>query len=151
EALLPRAAFIMQYMSFGSQPSASTWIVVWAISKSCSSFFVTARSTFSPLLTLCSSTVMWQLQQITPEPTVQTCRSCTAKTPCTVLIFCSTDQISIPSGIPSSKTLTDSLRMPHELQRISSPIKIETTGSAIDAPVKATTTPAITTPTADTA
>ncbi len=41
--------------------------------------------------------------------------------------------------------------MPHELQRMSRPIRRETTGSAIEAPAKATTIPAITTPTADTA
>src|ERR1700682_202766 len=94
---------------------------------------------------------MWQLQQIMPEPTLQTWRSCTANTPCTPLILCSTVFISIPSGTPSNNTLTDSFKIPHELQRIKMPISTDTAGSAMDAPVDATMTPATTTPTAETA
>ena len=95
----------------------------------------TARSTCWPLRMLCSVTTMWQLQATIPEPPSRRAGRGRPSTPGTSVIACSRAAMSRPLGTASSRTLTASVRMPHELQRISPPIRSETIGSAIAAPV----------------
>src|ERR1700687_4629810 len=102
----PRECDLAQYRSFGSHRSTSIWTVVCVMWKRCSMFWTTVRTTCCPSRMLPSATTAWQLQAMTPGPTIHTWRSCTSSTLDTALIVAITADISVPGGVPSRRTVT---------------------------------------------